>query len=679
MGRKNGRIILILLLKNFEIFIYERQYLASRRGLKKCTKIFIFMNKQRIDIPKNIEYINQWEDYKIPRGEHCIVDKGVTGCGYTEMCLQNNDPIVLCSPRKLLLENKSEKHLRLKNYNIVYLDSLTLESMIVIVERQLDYCYRENLVPKFLITYDSTGKIIECLKRFNILDNFIFIVDEFQSIFLDSYFKVGVEFDFVNNLQECSSVVYLSATPMLEKYLVRLDEFKDLHFYKLDWSKSGFVETVTIERKKTNALTTECCKIVNNYLNNKFPMIPDNENNIHESKEAVFYFNSVSEILRVIRKCHLTPKNTLIVCSKSESNLQKLRKEGFTFGKIPLEDEPNPMFTFCTSAVYMGVDFYSNCASSYVFADPNVECLALDISLDLPQIIGRQRNKNNPFKNNIVLFYRTKRAEETPLTKEKFDEYQKEKRNATKRLLELYQLATDDDQRKVYTQKLLESIEYSNYSRDFVSISEKTGKPIYNSLIEIADERAWEVSQKEYQDTISVTKAINNLENLNTRVVAYKDEDEKIVDVFINDFFDKTNVFEEKMQMYCEFSDLYKRNEHIMNLLYRRTNNKFFQYYKYYGTAGCSAKKFRESDLLAGWSDSSKGEKLKNIIYSVYKSGDKIAMSEIKKTLKNIYESLGITKTAKATDLGNYFKLTKTHVIINSEVKHGFKLGDKLL
>jgi hypothetical protein len=44
---------------------------------------------------------------------------------------------------------------------------------------------------------------------------------------LDSYFKVGVEFDFVNNLRECDSVVYLSATPMLDKYLDRLDDFKD--------------------------------------------------------------------------------------------------------------------------------------------------------------------------------------------------------------------------------------------------------------------------------------------------------------------------------------------------------------------------------------------------------------------------------------------------------------------
>ena len=34
-------------------------------------------------VPKGIKYISEWIDYDLPRG-HVIVDKGVTGCGYTE-------------------------------------------------------------------------------------------------------------------------------------------------------------------------------------------------------------------------------------------------------------------------------------------------------------------------------------------------------------------------------------------------------------------------------------------------------------------------------------------------------------------------------------------------------------------------------------------------------------------
>ena len=79
------------------------------------------IRKETIEIPRGIEYISQWKDYNLPRGEHCIGDKGVTGCGYTEFALTNNDNVILCSPRKLLLENKSEKHLNDKN--IFYLES----------------------------------------------------------------------------------------------------------------------------------------------------------------------------------------------------------------------------------------------------------------------------------------------------------------------------------------------------------------------------------------------------------------------------------------------------------------------------------------------------------------------------------------------------------------------------
>jgi hypothetical protein len=635
------------------------------------------MNKSEFIVPNGIEYISQWEDYKIPRGEHCIVDKGVTGCGYTELALNNEDWVVLCSPRKLLLENKSEKHAKLKHYNIIYLDSLNLEAMIQVIDDHLNSCRENNKSPKFLITYDSTGKIIECLSRLGFLDKFIFVVDEFQSIFLDSYFKVGVEFDFVNNLQKCKSVVYLSATPMLDKYLSKLNEFKNLPFYKLDWSKSGFVETVKIERKRTNALTAECCKIVNNYLKGKFPLIPDENNNVIKSSEAVFYFNSVSEILRVIRKCNLTPSNTIIVCSKTEKNFQKLNKEGFTFGKIPLENEPNPMFTFCTSAVYMGVDFYSSCASSYVFADPNVECLALDISLDLPQIIGRQRDKSNPFKNNIVLFYKIKRKDELDLTEENFKINQENKKLATRNLLEGFERLTEDQQ-KVYIEKLADSIEYSNYSRDFVSISERTGKPVYNPLIDIADERAWDVSQKDYQDTISVTKAIKNLENFGTEVTSYIDEDEKIIKHFLDDYFYKASNFRDRMKMYCEFSDYYRDNNYILEALRNRIDQKYYKFYKYYGTSGCSARKFQEANLLSGWEDSSKESLVKDEIYKQFSVNDRIAMSEVKIMLTEIYKKLSLNKKAKASDLGEYFKLSKTNVLVDGVPKNGFKLGEKL-
>ena len=404
----------------------------------------------------------------------------------------------------------------------------------------------------------------------------------------------------------------------------------------------------------------------------------DDNNQILQSKEAVFYFNSVSEILRVIRKCGLTPENTLVVCSRSDKNEKKLKELGFTFGKIPLENEPNPMFTFCTSAVYMGVDFYSDCASSYVFADPNVDCLALDISLDLPQIIGRQRNKKNPFKNYIALFYKTKRNNEIELTEENFNKYLEEKREKTKNLLNFYEKGTEKE-KEAYIEKLAESIEYSNYSKDFVSISEKTGAPIYNCLIDIADQRAWEVSQKDYQDTLSVTKAVKNIKNLNVISEKYVDEDELIISTFLTNYFYKTNVFKEKMKMYCEFREMFNNNPVVIDALeHRIKDSRFHQYYKFYGTKGCSSRSYEEKELKQGWEDSTKENQILIRIYSRFKENDRVLMPDVKLFFKELYNSLSISKSPKATDLADYFELSKTNITTPDGIKKGFKLGKRL-
>ena len=629
-------------------------------------------------VPYGIEFISDWNDYTIPKGEHCIVDKGMTGCGYTEMVLTNEDPVVLCSPRKLLLENKTESHKKKGDENLLYIDETVREDLEYFVFNHFQKCSEIGKPPKLLITYDSTRKIVDYLRELDFFDEFVFVVDEFQSIFLDSYFKVGIEFDFIESLQNCKNVIYLSATPMLDKYLDQLEMFKDLNIYQIDWSESGIANTVYINRKRTNSLVSECIKIVKQYQNGDYPITSIGKE-VYTSKEAVFYFNSVTEIIRVITKCGLTPQNTSIICSRTDNNKKKLRHIKFDFGKIPLEGETNPMFTFCTSAVYMGVDFYSDSASSYVFADPNINCLALDISLDLPQIMGRQRNKNNPFKNTLVLFYKTKRKGELELTRENFLEYQENKKKTTQDLLNIYDKVTKNE-KEAYKEKLIDSIIVSNYSRDFVSISEKTGRPIYNPLIDVADQRAWDVSQKDYQDAITVTKRLQELSNLNVNLGVYSSKEDQILKDFLDNEFYPCKTFDGRMELYCEFRDKYNDNPIIMEgLLNKVVDQRFNQYYNYFGTEGCKTARFRDANLLRELRDASKKNLLREWIYFTFKVGDRYSMADIKEILRGLYQKLSLNKSPKASDLKEYFEVSKTNVTTPEGVKTGFKLKKRLM
>ena len=617
------------------------------------------MEKQIIKVPNTgIKYISEWQDYDL-LGGHVIVDKGVTGCGYTEYTLTNNLPTVLCSPRKLLLENKSEQHQG--DINILYLkneikDINDIALLRNKIRNHIFLCDEENLPIKFLVTYDSSHYIIDILKELGLLNDFYFIIDEFQSIFLDAFFKSEVEFDFVEYLQDCPNVLYLSATPMLDKYLEKVDTFKNLPFYEIDWSETGVVENIIIQRKFAASLGSECIKIIKQYLSGKFPSTFTFDNKIVFSKEAVFYFNSISDIIRVINKTGLTSDQVNIICADDGVNEGKLKKIGHSIGKIPLKGETNKMFTFCTKTAYIGSDFYSDCASSYVFADPNIKSLALDISLDLPQIVGRQRNRNNPFKNNIVIFYKTKRKDNKDLTEEEFKKTQEERKKSTKNLLDLFINATPSQQ-KDYLQKLKDSIEVSKYENDFISISKKTNQPVYNSFIEISQERGWEVSQKDYQDKISVTKS---LESLTSNISEYQSDLEKEVQDFLDNKFYSTGIFKYKMKMYCEFMDKYNGNKEISDIIYYKIKDpKYRKYYNFYGTKGCSSLRYEEKNLELGMIDVSKESELFSVIYKKFQINSKYTLREIKSTLQDIYRDLGITSKPKATDLDKYFNLTR--------------------
>lgn len=493
----------------------------------------------------------------------------------------------------------------------------------------MKYCYPVKL----MVTYDSLYQIVNYLG--NSVNNYIFIVDEFQSIFLDSFFKSNIELDFVNVLQQCSNVVYLSATPMLDKYLNKLEYFKDLHFYRLDWTNSGFVEKILLQRKNVRSLGKACDQIIDNYLSDNYPTQYVNDK-IIKSKEAVFYFNSVSEIIRIInRHKELSPQNVLIICAQTDQNIKRLKRIGFNIGSIPLKGEANPMFTFCTSTSYMGVDFYSDCASTYIFADPNIKSLALDVSLDLPQIVGRQRNRSNPFKNNIIIYYKTTRVK---ISKEAFLLEQQHRREKTQLLLEGYN-KMDTAVQDVYLGKLRDSITVSQYSNDFVSISEINNCPVYNPLIEIANERAFEVSQDDYQNSINITKALQ--------------DNGFILDDYSDfyELFKSSNKFNEKLKIYCDYVDLHPGCE------LKIEDPSYKKFYDYYGSSGCASHRYLQSSLEQGLLQA---DQLTQLIKKHFHVGMCLNRSSIKSLLQSIYDSLGIKHKAKATDLSAYFTLSRT-------------------
>ena len=141
--------------------------------------------------------------------------------------------------------------------------------------------------------------------------------------------------------------------------------------------------------------------------------------------------------------------------------------------------------------------------------------------------------------------------------------------------------------------------------------------------------------------------------------------------------FDSSNFFSNRLRVYCTYLDYYKDNPKISSYIrsYVKDPN-FYKYYSHYGTPGCKAKEFREQELEIGLKSGIDLVDNLDIIYNSFQIGEKYSTKVIKSILKDIYSTLGISKTPKASDLGDYFILEDTRVL-NSETgkrDRGFKI-----
>jgi len=647
-------------------------------------------NKISIPVPPGIRYMSEWEDFNLNVFDHAfIIDKKIPGCGFTEYCLTSEDDVVLCSPRKILLENKENQHpddvLYVKNelefdpnvdidinkstdkMNQSSEDNSEESEILSIKDRMKDdivnYIHlrdQEGKPCKIIVTYDSFKYVKEVLQEEGLMKGFKIVVDEFQSIFVDSRFKASTEFEFFEQLKEFSGtstrICFVSATPMIDRYLFRLDYFKNIPFFELDWSSKDPSRTIKPELKvrKMKSLTTEIKRIIQDYLDGKFAVLANPITGIPvQSKEAVFYLNSVNDILRIVKNVGLTPDQVNILCSNTPQNQAKMKKKlgkKYQIGRVPLRGEPHKMFTFCTRTVYLGADFYSTNARSFILSDANIESLAVDISLDLPQILGRQRLIENPWKNHAEFYFKNLGIGKDE-SKEVFNKFVEKKKEASTNVLSLFDKASSEE-KESYVGKLRSALVVEKYTKDYISVnfSGNNYYPIFNDLVLIAEERAFDIQQIDYKDRFTV---FNIIKSNNFRL----DEIGHYVEYLRNP---KNGHISDRLKELCEI-DEYTDEE--KSLIAQQVSEKFDQYYNLVGPKRCAQLgynvtyikqevdrlKISEEDIQAKFIDS-------------FNVGDKYPNTKLKELVGNIYKELGLNLLPKARDLDKYFQIKKTKV-----------------
>ena len=610
------------------------------------------MKKEVIKIPANIKYLTERDKFieefgkpfELPNG---ILNKEIPGCGATTVALTDEHKTIICSPRNELLKNKHEQ----------YPDTLLVIGGVDTIE--IEAYLQTAELPKILVSYDSVYKLIGCIKY---KSDWRVVVDEFQCLLADSSFKSEIELHFLDNSRSFPYVTFLSATPILDKYLEQIDHFKDMNYYQLDWEEKDIVR---VYRERTKNPINAALEIVRYYQNGNYPSVYVNGERIY-SKECVIFLNSVNNIVNIIKQTELKPEEVNIIVGNSEDNDRQIARigEGFKRGRIPLKGETHKKFTFCTSTAYAGCDFYSTNAATFVISDCNRPNTAVDIATELVQIAGRQRLACNPFRQFLTFVYNVN-AEE--VEQETFNEHLCRKVNVT-----LDEIRDNNNAGEALRAKRIKDFrripDNVKYQDSYTMYDEQKGEFVFNRLAYVNEQYCFDVQKFNYQNGVIVKKLLQDSSfdvSENQTYAVYQEQLKHLI---------KKEPFVDRMQAYCEYR---AKQGLIVNLAMPTLESKYPElryYYEALGVDRIKALNYKEKKLLNEIHIMKTKNKIRHELHGIIHIGDIILTTDIQQTLHDVYDRLGIDKSPKATDLNEFFEIHPVKIPTANGRKNGFEI-----
>ena len=390
------------------------------------------------------------------------------------------------------------------------------------------------------------------------------------------------------------------------------------------------------------------------------------------AKEAVFYINDVSVIKNIIKKNGLKADEVNIICSSKSENIKKLNElsrevgEKFMIGDIPGKGEPHKMFTFCTSTVYIGADFYSTNAYSYIFANPLVKSMTVDVSVDLQQIIGRQRLDTNPFRNTATLYFNTRKSK---VTEEELENSIKEKKDKTKKQIDNFNAVPNKDEQLQMMENTIRQQGHKEHYCCIIKDADNNVRIVENEILEISERRAWEVTNRIYNNDFSMYRAL--------RVGAVVTKSSGSDDPEVQRIFKEWNLdnqFPRKARLYCDLYDNFPELLEDCTFI----EGKYKKYHDALGKEGFEALCWREDYIRQAIEptpfDKLPKDQIAVKLIDALKTDKTYTKSEVKDLLQGIYKELNIAGKPSASDISEYLTCEDRTVRMKGKLIATFKV-----
>lgn len=589
-----------------------------------------------LNVPNGISYLNEWKDgngqpFNLPCG---ILDKGIPNCGATTLALEDSHKTIICSPRNNLVENKHAQH----------------EGTLLVIGRmsedEIKRYLSESTLPKILVSYDSLPKVSRCIAD---KSDWRVVIDEYQYLLTDSGFKSEVEKRLVSVAQEFDYVTYLSATPILDKYLTHIDFFRNISYYRLHWSN---IEKVRVIRKRSSNPVGTALEIVKAYKDGHYPCIEVDGKTVY-STECVIFLNSVDNIASIIKKCELVPDEVNIIVGNSEENDKKISKigKGFSRGRLPLKGEPHKKFTFCTSTAFAGCDFYSTVASSFVICDPMRSNTTIDIATDLVQIAGRQRLQENPFRRFLTMVYKVGDFERS---EDEFIADMERRRRLTDSEIADVLGTVDPELREKKIKDIMRLQRMCNFSETFTMYDADSDNVCFNDFAYASQRYVYDLQKHNYANGIAVRNMLESSGFALQGNQSYEASDDYAQQM---EQMVTTESFADRMKNYCELRD----SNSIYALALNNIESRFPQlklFYEELGSERIRALGYKEKELKNEVNIRHLNNRLTEEMCRCFPIGDKLySRDEIKGIMEAVFTKAGIKKIGKITELEELYKV----------------------
>ncbi|MCM1291386.1 MAG: hypothetical protein NC207_05605, partial [Bacteroides sp.] len=296
---------------------------------------------------------------------------------------------------------------------------------------------------------------------------------------------------------------------------------------------------------------------------------------------------------------------------------------------------PHKMFTFCTSTAFAGCDFYSTCASTFVISDNKKIHTSIDIATELVQIAGRQRLACNPFRKTVTFIYNVDIGEGNEA------EYKRVKES---KLRESEYLATwknnaPDEIRKGVISETTEMQNIKKYSENYVRYDKVSDSFIVNRWAYLNELFAYDVQHENYANHIIVRKQIEDCGMSVKGKVEQSDYKEQLRCLLLKDNF------ESRMKRYCDYRLMKEGNPFfIADSILERQFENLKVYYDKLGSDRIKALGYKESKLKSELERHFYETEIMARFREVFKVGDKMTTSDIKKRMIEVYAEFGIIK-----------------------------------